>query len=213
MPSPRNLRLTLCVSYVNIFRRGDGVKKSKQAQLNIKDCILISLFSAIIAVSSLIHIPSPVPLTLQTLAIFCALVILGGKKGTVAIILYIFLGIIGLPVFSGFSGGVGHLLGATGGYVFGFVLTGIIFQIATFKNKNSTKRQIIGLAAGLLSCYLVGTLWYAAVYIGDITLQTIASATVVCVLPFVIPDAIKLIAAILIGKKLKNLTEKTSASL
>ena len=189
------------------------MKKSKQAQLNIKDCILISLFSAIIAVSSLITIPSPVPFTLQTFAIFSALLILGGKKGTVAITLYIFLGIVGLPVFSGFSGGIGHLLGATGGYVFGFMLTGIVFQVATFKSKNNTKRQITGLVAGLLSCYLVGTLWYAAVYIGYITLQTIVSATAICVLPFVIPDAIKLIAAILIGNKLKKLTEKASASL
>ena len=176
------------------------MEKSKKT--NLKDCILISLFSAIIAVSSLISIPSPVPFTLQTLAIFCALTVLGGKKGTISIILYIFLGIIGLPVFAGFSGGLGHLMGATGGYISGFILTALTFCIVTTKGQNNTKLQIIGLVAGLIICYISGTLWYTVVYLGDLTLKSFVSSFTLCVLPFVIPDAIKLAVAVIINKKL-----------
>ncbi len=181
------------------------MKKSKKA--NLKDYILISLFSAIIAVSSFIYIPSPVPFTLQTLAIFCTLTILGGKKGVISIILYIFLGIIGLPVFSGFSGGIGHLAGATGGYITGFILLALVYMLITHKNQHNIKFQTIGLILGLTVCYTFGTFWYCAVYLGNHSIQTFASSLALCVFPFVIPDAIKLTLAILIKKKLSHIKE------
>jgi biotin transport system substrate-specific component len=177
----------------------------KKEKINLKDYILISLFSAIIAVSSFIYIPSPVPFTLQTLAIFCTLTILGGKKGIISIILYIFLGIIGLPVFSGFSGGIGHLAGASGGYITGFILLALIYTFFTHKNKNNTKLQFIGLIIGLITCYAFGTFWYCAIYLKNLSLQAIISSLSFCVLPFIIPDTAKLIIAVIINKKLSQI--------
>lgn len=174
---------------------------NNQLRNKIKDCVLVSLFTAIIAISSFITIPSPVPLTLQTLAIFCSLSILGGKKGFLTIVLYIILGAIGLPVFSGFSGGIGHLLGATGGYILGFILTALVYFIVTRLLVNSNRAKAVGLFAGLLACYAFGTFWYTSVYLKESTVQTFVSSLSICVLPFVIPDSIKIWVALLIEKK------------
>lgn len=177
----------------------NGKEKTK---ISLKDYILISFFSAIIAVASFITIPSPVPFTLQTLAIFSALTVLGGKRGIISVILYIFLGIIGLPVFSGFSGGLGALTGATGGYIFGFIFTALIYHIITKALGNSTKIKAVGLILGLLGCYITGTIWYCAIYLNSLSVEGILSALAICVAPFIIPDLIKIAVAILIGNKL-----------
>ena len=82
-----------------------------------------ALFAALIAICSWISIPTAVPFTLQTFAVFLALGVLGGKLGTLSVAVYLLLGAVGLPVFAGFQGGLGALLGATGGYLAGFLLT------------------------------------------------------------------------------------------
>ncbi len=178
------------------------VSNNNQLHNKIKDCVLISLFTAIIAVSSFITIPSPVPFTLQTLAVFCTLTILEGKKGFLAITLYVILGAIGLPVFSNFSGGVGHLSGATGGYISGFILTALVYSLVTRLSSNNNRTKAVGLFTGLLACYAFGTFWYVAIYLKDLNLQTFLSSLSICVLPFVIPDLIKIRIALLIDKKL-----------
>lgn len=168
----------------------------------LKSCVLISLFTTITVIFSFISIPSPVPFTLQTLGIFCSLTILGGKQGFVSVILYILLGITGLPVFNGFSGGIGHLLGPTGGYIIGFIPLALFYLIADNKPASSDKRKAIGLAGGLLLCYLTGSLWYTAVYMKSLTFSGFFSSLSVCVLPFIIPDALKILCAVVISKKL-----------
>ena len=100
---------------------GSGTKK-----LRIVDMAYIALFAALMAVCSWISIPATVPFTLQTFAIFAALGLLGGKRGTVAVAVYLLLGAIGVPVFAGFQGGIGALLGTTGGYLLGFLLSALI---------------------------------------------------------------------------------------
>ena len=168
---------------------------------NLKNYILIALFSAIIAVCAFITIPSPVPFTFQALGVFCALTVLGGKRGLLSIILYIFLGIIGLPVFAGFSGGLGHLMGVTGGYILGFIFTALIYCFATHFG-SSSKTKAVGLISGLVACYIFGTLWYTILYLKEFSLQSFMSALLVCVVPFIIPDLIKIAVAILISNKL-----------
>ena len=163
----------------------------------IKTYVLISFFTAIIAVCSFITVPAVVPFTLQTLGIFTALSVLGGKRGTVCTVLYILLGILGIPVFSGFSAGLGHLLGATGGYIIGF-----IFLTAVFGNKFTVKA--VGLVSGLLVCYLFGTLWYMLVYLKTLNTDAFISTLSVCVLPFIIPDLIKIALALFIDRKIPN---------
>ncbi len=174
-------------------------------QHKLKSYVLISLFSAIIAVLSFISIPAPIPFTLQTLGVFCALCVLGGKKGLLSIILYILLGIIGLPVFSHFSGGIGHLFGVSGGYIIGFIPLALVHWGITYKFNNTICSKAVGLIAGLSICYLLGTLWYTYKYVGNFTIESFISSLSVCVLPFLIPDMIKLSCALLIDKKLNKL--------
>ena len=114
----------------------------------LRDLAFIGLFSVLIAVCSWITIPGPVPFTLQTFGIFCALGMLGGKRGTCSILVYILLGIIGIPVFSGFTGGVGQLLGMTGGYIVGFLLMGLLYWLVT---------RLAGQPAGDDPCHASGT--------------------------------------------------------
>lgn len=170
----------------------------------IKTYVLISLFTAIIAVCSFITVPAAVPFTLQTLGIFTALSVLGGKRGSVCTVLYILLGILGIPVFSGFSAGLGHLLGATGGYIIGFIFLSLTYLIITAVFGNKFTVKAVGLVSGLLICYLFGTLWYMAVYLKTLTTDAFISTLSVCVLPFIIPDLIKIALALFIDRKIPN---------
>lgn len=170
----------------------------------IKTYVLISLFTAIIAVCSFITVPAVVPFTLQTLGIFTALSVLGGKRGTVCTVLYILLGILGIPVFSGFSAGLGHLLGATGGYIIGFIFLSLTYLIITAVFGNKFTVKAVGLVSGLLVCYLFGTLWYMLVYLKTLNTDAFISTLSVCVLPFIIPDLIKIALALFIDRKIPN---------
>ena len=86
----------------------------------------IGLFAVVIAICSWISIPTVVPFTLQTFAVFLAVAVLGGKRGTLSVIVYVLLGAVGLPVFSGFKGGIGVLLNTTGGYIIGFIFSALL---------------------------------------------------------------------------------------
>ncbi len=170
----------------------------------IKTYVLISLFTAIIAVCSFITVPAAVPFTLQTLGIFTSLSVLGGKRGTVCTLLYILLGVLGIPVFSGFSAGLGHLLGATGGYIIGFIFLSLCYLIITTIFGNTVTAKAIGLVSGLLICYLFGTLWYMSVYLKTFNTDAFISTLSVCVLPFIIPDFIKIALALILDRKIPN---------
>lgn len=89
--------------------------------MKTRDMALIAAFAAVITVCAWISVPAAVPFTLQTFAVFLAVGLLGGKRGTIAVAVYILLGAVGVPVFSGFNGGLGALLGITGGYILGFL--------------------------------------------------------------------------------------------
>ena len=93
------------------------------------DIVYIAVFAVIMAICSWISIPTTVPFTLQTFGVFIAVGILGGKRGTLAVLVYIILGAIGVPVFSGFTGGVGILVGTTGGYIIGFLFSALVMWL------------------------------------------------------------------------------------
>ena len=100
--------------------------------MKIRNMVLSALFAALLAVCAWISLPlGAIHFTLQTFGIFLALLILGGKWGCVSILVYIALGAMGLPVFSGFQGGIGVLLGPTGGCIFGFMLIALLYWLAT----------------------------------------------------------------------------------
>ena len=167
--------------------------------MKIRKLALCGLFAALLCISAWLAIPfGQLAFTMQTFAVSLCLYLLGGKLGCAAIFAYLLLGGIGLPVFSGFRGGLGVLLGATGGYIFGFLGFGLVYWLIT---AFFPKRQGVAMAAGLLVCYGCGTAWYSLMYlqgagVGAILLQS--------VLPYLAPDILKIVAALAVGKRLKR---------
>lgn len=174
--------------------------------MSLKSITYISITSVIIAICAWLTVPSAVPFTMQTFGIFFALLFLGGKKGTISIAIYLLLGALGLPVFSGFSGGLGQLFGATGGYLLGFLLTGIIYIIFERIFGKSLKISVLSLILGLLTCYLFGTIWFS-VYKEN---MSFLSAVLICVIPFIIPDLLKLTLAVFVANKIKKASKNTN---
>ncbi len=162
--------------------------------------ILVSLGAVIISISAWITVPFAIPFTMQTFGVFSVLLLLGGKRGTLSVLLYIALGAIGLPVFSGFNAGFGVLLGITGGFIFGFAVSGALYwALERLFCKHTLSRPII-LAVSLAACYAAGTVWY----IYSSGSAGIGSAISLCVLPYILPDAVKLLLAYVVAKRVSK---------
>lgn len=169
-----------------------------------RDIVYMSVFTAMISICSWISIPASIPFTLQTMGVFTTVGLLGGKRGTLTVLTYILLGAIGIPVFAGFTGGVSVLLGTTGGYIMGFLLSALLmWGIETIMGRN----QIVlafSMVAGLIVCYVFGTAWFMLIYTqhsGVIGLSTVLG---LCVIPFIIPDLIKIGVALFLINRLKK---------
>lgn len=169
-----------------------------------RDIVYMSVFTAMISICSWISIPASIPFTLQTMGVFTTVGLLGGKRGTLTVLTYILLGAIGIPVFAGFTGGVSVLLGTTGGYIIGFLLSALLmWGIETIMGRN----QIVlafSMVAGLIVCYVFGTAWFMLIYTqhsGVIGLSTVLG---LCVIPFIIPDLIKIGVALFLTNRLKK---------
>ena len=153
-----------------------------------------ALFAAMMALCAWIGIPlGHTVFTMQTFGVLLALGILGGKRGTISILCYLLLGAAGLPVFSGFRGGIGAILGPTGGYLWGFLGTGLTFWL--FEKWS----RVLAMIAGILVCYACGTLWYMT-YTGGALAAVLAQT----VLPYLIPDAVKLMLALRLTCRLRR---------
>ena len=185
-----------------------SAEKPAKKLFTTKELVLTALMSVLIAVGSWISIPTEIPFTLQTFAIFSALSLLGGKNGFFAILVYIMLGAVGLPVFQGFSSGIGTLFGMTGGFFAGFLAQGTIYWLAELiplKNKTAVLvRNIAAMIVGLVVCYALGTAWFMHVYAQQVESISLADSIKVCVTPFVIVDLIKLAAAVAYTYPLKK---------
>lgn len=164
--------------------------------MKVRNMTRCALAGALIALCAWISVPSPVPFTLQTFAVFLTLGLLGGKAGSKAIGIYLALGLAGLPVFSGFQGGAGVLLGPTGGYLVGFLAAGVIYLLCEKWNVPSLPAMTLG----MLGCYGVGTVWFMALYAGA---DSVGPVLMSCVVPFLIPDGIKIWLAWLLARRLK----------
>lgn len=164
-----------------------------------------ALFSALMCLCAWISLPlGQNPITLQTFALFLTLELLGGKYGSLVCLIYLLLGGVGLPVFSGFRGGLGMLLGSTGGYLWGFLLCALVFWLLTSLFGNSFPVRIAAYLAGLLLCYALGTAWFYYVFLRSGSSLSLAFVLLKCVAPFVVPDLIKLFLAFALGKRLKR---------
>ena len=168
------------------------------------DITYIALGTVILAVCSWISIPFAVPFTLQTFAVFFVLMFLGGKRGTLSILVFILLAAIGVPVLSGFKGGIGALLGATGGYVLGFLLTGLIYWAFEYLFSDKLWIKIAALILGLIVCYAFGTAWFMYVYAKNTGPIGLGGALSWCVFPFIVPDIVKMALAVLLCERVKK---------
>lgn len=182
----------------------------KKQSLQTLDLVYIAFAAVLIAVCSWISIPAHVPFTLQTFAVCCVLSLLGGKNGTFAILLYILLGAIGIPVFSGFGGGLGFLLGNTGGYIVGFILIGLVYWLIISRTGKKLWAEILAMVAGLILCYALGTAWFMVVYArtkGAVSLGVVLGW---CVFPFILPDLVKMGLAILLSRRVSPMLKKSA---
>ena len=171
--------------------------------MKTKDMAYIALMAVLISVCSWLSIPAAIPFTMQTYAIFTALLLLGGRRGSIAVLLYILMGAVGLPVFAGFTGGVGKLMGPTGGYIIGFVFTALCYWLGERLFGKRFGARLAGMIVGLIVCYAFGTVWFVQVYSATKSISY-ASALAVCVFPFIIPDIAKMLLAFLTDEILKK---------
>ncbi len=168
------------------------------------DMAYIGFCTVLIIICSWISIPTVIPFTLQTFAVFLAVILLGGKRGSVAVLVYILLGAIGVPVFSGFKGGLGALLGTTGGYIIGFIFSALFMWLMEKLLGRKLWVQAVSMVIGLLICYAIGTVWFMVVYTRNTGAVGLAAVLGWCVTPFIIPDVIKMAAALGLGNLLRG---------
>ncbi len=173
-------------------------------KITIKDMTQIALMAAILCVIAPLSIPLPtgVPLTLAVFIIYLTGIILGSKKAVIAIGIYIVLGALGLPVFSGYSGGLAKLVGPTGGYIIGYLFSGFFTGLFAEKSKN-LGIIFVGMLVGMVFCLGLGTGWLAVV-----NGMTLKAALLAGVVPFILWDMLKLIAALVIGLSVKKILVK-----
>lgn len=154
-----------------------------------------SLFASLIALCAWLSIPlPPVSFTMQTFGVFLTLGVLGGKWGTVSVLLYLLLGVVGLPVFTGFRGGAAALLDVTGGFLWGFLAAALVYWILERFGK------LPAMVLGQLVCYACGCAWFS-VYAGGVGF---GAAIMTCVVPYLIPDAVKIGLAYTMSRRIRK---------
>lgn len=183
--------------------KNTSASQSRRA-FTTKEMVLTAMLTAVMAVCSWISVPAEIPFTLQTFAVFCAVGLLGGRNGLFSILVYILLGAIGIPVFAGPSGGIGIILGNTGGYIVGFVFIALICWLTEKLFGSGLIVRIISMLVGLAVMYAFGTAWFMFLYTrntGDVSLMQVMKW---CVTPFVIPDLLKLALAVVLTDRIKK---------
>lgn len=175
-------------------------------RITVRDMAVVALVTAVICIISPFSIPiaiSPVPITLALFAVYLSGIILGCKRGLISVFVYLLLGMVGLPIFSGFTGGVQKLVGPTGGYLIGYIflvwITG--FFVERFPHKKGM--YVAGGVIGLATCYLFGTIWFVLQYKVGFT-----AALTMCVIPYIPLDLMKLVAAVIVGSRVRNILIK-----
>ena len=172
--------------------------------MKIKSMILVALFASITAVFSIIPgIPlpfSPVPITLQVFAVLLSGAMLGPKLGALSQVVYLLLGVIGLPVFSGGAAGLSVLVGATGGYLIGFPLASFVFgYFLTQKKSMFGVNTIIAVLLSLAIIYIPGTLW-----LGHTLSLSLTKAFTIGSLPYIPLDLVKAVLVLLLAAPVRK---------
>ncbi len=187
----------------------ESVSAIQKTKTNTRQMALIGLMTAVTCILGPISIPlpfSPVPITLTNFAIFLSVYILGVKGGLISLLIYLALGTAGLPVFSSFSGGLAKLAGPTGGYLIGFIFLALIHGIFMKRFESNKTAAAAGMILGMAVCYAFGTAWLSR----QMSLS-FAAALGIGVLPYLAGDAVKIIAALIIGPKLQSAVKRAQS--
>lgn len=167
--------------------------KKQSALFNMTSC---ALMAALMCVLCPVSIPiGPVPISLSVLVILVTVVVLGTWQALVSYTVYLLLGAVGMPVFTGFQGGLAKMAGPTGGYLLGFWLMILIGGIIMERSKRNLWLTMLGMAVGVAVDYVFGTAWFVLQ-----TGSTLTHALEVCVYPFIPLDLLKIVAAAVFGK-------------
>lgn len=173
-------------------------------RISLRSLACCAVFAALTAVCSQIQIPLPViPINLALFAVHLAGAVLGWKYGTISIAAYMLLGAVGVPVFANFSGGLGVLLGNTGGYVVGYVLCALTVGLLSRRWGRTYGKLAAAMVMGAVVCYLFGTAWYMILSGVDLW-----KSLTVCVLPFLPGDVVKILLAALLARRLQEPLQK-----
>lgn len=185
-------------------RQAARIQTGRKERSKTYDMAYCGIFAVVIAICSWISIPATVPFTLQTFAVFLSVILLGGRRGTVSVVVYILLGAIGVPVFAEFTGGLGIILNNTGGYIIGFLFSALIMWAAESLFGRKLWVQAVSMVAGLVVCYAFGTVWFMIVYMRDAGPVGMMTVLGWCVIPFILPDVVKIVLALMLGSTLKK---------
>lgn len=170
--------------------------------IKVKTIVLIGLMTAVTCVLGPLSVPlpfSPVPISLTNLAIYFTVYVIGMKRGTVSYLIYLLIGFIGVPVFSAFTSGPAKLLGATGGYLIGFIFMALISGFFIDKWPSKLYLHFAGMIIGTIVAYFLGTLWLA--YQAGMSFSAAALAGVA---PFIPGDLVKITLAVLAGPQIRK---------
>lgn len=176
-----------------------------RANTDVREMALIAVMAAVTCVAGPLSVPiGPVPISLTNLAVYFAIYLLGMRRGTTSYVVYLLIGMVGVPVFSGFTGGFGKLFGPTGGYLIGFIFMALICGVFIDRSHHKIVPSMIGMILGTIVCYAFGTAWlaYQAHY-------TMAAALAAGVIPFIPFDLGKMVIAALIAPQIRRRLAKT----
>lgn len=174
----------------------------KETKWSARQLAIIGLMTAITCILGPLSLPlpfSPVPISLTNLAIYFAVYVLGAKKGTLSYIIYLLIGLAGVPVFSAFTSGPAKLLGPTGGYLIGFIFMALISGLFIDRHPSGMRFHLAGMVLGTAVCYLFGTIW--------LSIQAslpFSAALAAGVLPFLPGDAAKIVIAMAAGTQIRK---------
>jgi biotin transport system substrate-specific component len=178
----------------------EQLKEIKEKKITVYQITFMALMAAVMCVLGPLVVPvGPVPISLTNFVIFFAVFVLGMRVGTGSYCLYLLIGMVGVPVFSGYAGGISKLTGPTGGYLLGMIFMALIGGVVLEKMHRRLFPVIAAWGAGTLINYAFGTAWFAY-----ITHVSFAHALAVCVIPFILGDMVKIVAGTLLGKEVRK---------
>lgn len=172
---------------------------TEKRKITTQQMALVAIMTALTCILAPFSLPiGPVPISLTNLVIYFSLYLLGWKLGTLSYVIYLLIGLVGVPVFSGFTAGPAKLFGPTGGYLIGFIPMAIIAGIVIDKYTEKWLLCLLAMIVGTIVCYTLGTAWLA--YEAKMDMMAALWAGVI---PFIPGDLVKMALAILIAPKIR----------